>query len=128
MARVDDAAQLGWRVGAEDALDLLVNIAGFGTAGRSGESNSAEQVRVIAVHDVATLLPTRAPLAAMLRRGRGGIVTVASPAAFVAAPGIVAYAATKAFMVSFSGAPAAELHGTGVRVQALVPGLTETEF
>ena len=67
-------------------------------------------------------------LPGMRSRGRGWIVNVASNAAFQPVPYLTVYAATKAFVLSFSEGLAEELRGTGVRVQALCPGITATEF
>jgi hypothetical protein len=64
----------------------------------------------------------------MLARGRGGIINVASTAAFQPVPYLAGYAASKAAVVSLTEALAAELRGSGVRVQVLCPGLTATEF
>jgi len=64
----------------------------------------------------------------MLARNRGAVINVASLAAFIPLPGDAIYSATKAYLVSFSQALQVELKGTGIRVQALCPGLTRTEF
>jgi hypothetical protein len=71
---------------------------------------------------------THAVLPGMLERGRGAVINVSSGLAFVAAPEYAVYAATKAFLNGFSEALAEELRDTGVRVQALCPGLVRTEF
>jgi hypothetical protein len=67
-------------------------------------------------------------LPGMRARGRGRIVDVASNAAFQPVPYLAVYAATKSFVLSFTEALAEELRGSGVRVQALCPGITATEF
>jgi uncharacterized protein len=67
-------------------------------------------------------------LPGMKGRGRGRIVNVASNAAFQPVPFLTVYAATKAFVLSFTEGLAEEMRGSGVRVQALCPGLTRTEF
>jgi short-subunit dehydrogenase len=64
----------------------------------------------------------------LLKNGRGGIVNVSSVASFLYSPGNVNYCATKAYLTNFSEGLAAELRGTGIRVQALCPGFTHTEF
>jgi short-subunit dehydrogenase len=64
----------------------------------------------------------------MLDRGRGGVINVASQMAFQPMPYFAAYAASKAFVLSFSEAVAEELRGTGVRVTAVAPGFVSTEF
>jgi uncharacterized protein len=71
---------------------------------------------------------TRALLPGMIGRGRGGIINVVSTSAFQPVPFLNVYAASKAFVLSFTEALSTELKGTGVRVQALCPGLTESEF
>ena len=71
---------------------------------------------------------TRAFLPDMVARRRGRIVNVASNAAFQPIPYMAVYAATKAYVLSFTEALASELRGTGVQVQALCPGITATEF
>jgi short-subunit dehydrogenase len=76
----------------------------------------------------AVVFLTRAFLPGMVARGRGRLVNVASNAAFQPVPFLATYAATKAFVLSFTEGLADELRGTGVAVQALCPGLTSTEF
>src|SRR5207244_3771376 len=71
---------------------------------------------------------TAAFLPPMIERGAGAILNLASTAAFQPLPGMATYAATKAFVASFSEAVHAELHGTGVSVTALCPGPTRTAF
>ncbi len=109
-------------------LDLLVNAAGFGTSGRFARIDSARHLEMIQLHVVAAVRLTRAALPGMIERGQGAIINVASVTAFVPLPGNVTYAGTKAFLVGFSQTLQAELRGTGVRVQALCPGFTYSEF
>jgi len=116
------------RIGGEDGLDLLVNSAGFGKADAFVESDVAETSQQIEVNTLALARLTRAALPGMLVRGRGAVINVASMAAFTPLPYLATYAATKAFVVSFSESLHEELRGSGVRVQALCPGPTRTEF
>ncbi|MFC4336340.1 SDR family NAD(P)-dependent oxidoreductase [Salininema proteolyticum] len=108
-----------------EGVDLLVNNAGFGHS-EPFLTVSAEREAVMArLHMEAVLRGTLAALPGMVERGRGGVVNVASVAAFF--PGST-YAASKAWVVSFSQATAAEVAARGVSVTALCPGFTRTEF
>jgi uncharacterized protein len=111
-------------------LELLVNNAGFGTLGRFWEADIAGQVRMHEVHVMATMRLTHAALAGMVPRGRGGVISVSSVAAFAQNPGNVSYCATKAWINSFAEGLDLELKGlhSPVKVQALCPGFTVTEF
>jgi short-subunit dehydrogenase len=109
-------------------VDGLVNCAGLGLTGPFA-SQSPSVVRAMCDLNVRAVVElTRAFLPPMLERRRGRIVNVASNAAFQPIPYLGVYAATKAFVLSFTEALASELDGTGVGVQALCPGITATEF
>ncbi len=109
-------------------VDLLVNNAGFGTSGTFADLDPATEEREVMVNVVALQQLTRAALPGMLARGRGNVVNVASMATFVPMPSMATYAATKAFVTSFSEALHEETRGTGVTVSAVLPGFTRTEF
>ncbi len=83
---------------------------------------------MLALNITALVDLSRAFLPEMLGRGRGAIINVASNAAFQPVPFLNVYAATKAFVLSFTEGLAEEVRGSGVRVQALCPGITATEF
>jgi short-subunit dehydrogenase len=85
-------------------LELLVNNAGFGTLGRFWEAPVEGQQRMYEVHIIATMRLTHAALAAMVSRGRGGVITVSSVAAFGQSVGNVSYCSTKAWINSFTEA------------------------
>ena len=108
-------------------VNNLVNNAGFGLIGRAGDLDRAQQVRMIDLN-VRTLTDLSLAFLPSLRASRGGLMNVASTAAFYAGPGMAVYYATKAFVLSFSQALAFELKEEGVRVTALCPGPTKTEF
>jgi short-subunit dehydrogenase len=110
------------------AIDLLVNNAGVGHTARFHEEPADRISSMLDLNVRAVVEMTRAFLPAMVARGQGRIINVASNAAFQPVPFLTIYAATKAFVLSFSEGLATELEGTGVRVQALCPGLTRTEF
>jgi short-subunit dehydrogenase len=108
--------------------DLLVNNAGFGTMGVFAELDPARELEEVALNVSALLRLTRAVLPGMIARGRGAVINVSSMAAFQPMPWNATYAASKAFVNAFTEALHEEVQGTGVRVQALCPGFTRTEF
>ena len=109
-------------------LEILINNAGFGVPGKFVEIQAERNAEMIQVHILATVRLCRAALPGMISRGRGSIINVSSIAAFMATPRNATYSATKAYLNVFSEALQDELKGTGIRVQALCPGLTHTEF
>jgi short-subunit dehydrogenase len=125
-----DLALVEARIAAEPQFELLVNNAGFGTKGLYWETPFDAQERMHQLHVMATMRLTRAALAAMVPRAHGGVINVSSVAAFGQSPNNVSYCATKAWMNSFTEGLDLELRGSGspVRVQALCPGFTVTEF
>jgi len=110
------------------AVDVLVNNAGFGTYGPVSDIDARREHELVAVNVDALVRLTHAVLPGMLRRGRGGILNVASTIAFQPAPYQATYGAAKAFVLSFSEALWAETRGSGVTVSALCPGPTRTGF
>jgi uncharacterized protein len=109
-------------------IDVLINNAGFGTYGPLSEADAGREHDLVAVNVDALVRLTRAVLPAMVSRGTGGILNVASTIAFQPAPYQASYGASKAFVLSFSQALWAETRGSGVTVTALCPGPTATGF
>lgn len=118
----DRVAQLGLTV------ELLVNNAGYGTAGKFVELNPEREVGMVRVNVEAVTALCSAFVPPMVDRGRGAVLNVASTIAFQPMPGQAGYAATKAYVLSFTQALNTELHGTGVTATALCPGPVKTEF
>jgi hypothetical protein len=116
------------RIAAEPTLELLVNNAGFGTNGAFAELDRDAEEQELRLNVVALVRLTHAALEAFRERGHGSVVNVSSLAGFQPAPFNATYAATKAFVNSFTQAIHEELRGSGVRVQLLCPGFTRTEF
>lgn len=116
------------RIAELPTLDLLVNNAGFGTTGTFADVRLGKHLDMIHVHVVASVRLCHAALPGMIARGSGGIINVSSVAAVMPQGGHVTYCATKAYLRVFSETLRTELKGTGVQVQALVPGFTYTEF
>ena len=128
LSRDEEIGRLVDRVASGPPLAVLVNNAGFGTKGRLVDTAPGPQAAMLHLHALAPMRVTQAALPAMVARRSGAIINVSSLAAFVFSPGSVNYCATKAYLNVFSEGLAAELRGTGVRVQALCPGFTHTEF
>jgi short-subunit dehydrogenase len=105
-----------------------VNNAGFGLAGLFTQLNGARQREMIDLNCGALTELARAVLPGMIERKAGGILNVASTAAFQPGPGMAVYFATKAFVLSFSEALHDEAKPYGVKVSCLCPGPTRTEF
>ncbi|WP_437756280.1 SDR family NAD(P)-dependent oxidoreductase [Sorangium sp. So ce1389] len=108
-------------------VDVLVNNAGFGVYGAFGDISLATQREQIDLN-VGALVELTHLFLPVLERRQGGVIQVASTAAFPPIPYFAVYAATKAFVLSFSEALWAEYRPRGVRVLALCPGATETPF
>ncbi|MBA2808398.1 MULTISPECIES: SDR family NAD(P)-dependent oxidoreductase [Streptomyces] len=106
-------------------VDLLINNAGFGTKGHYLDVPMADELTMLKVHCEAVLRLTSAAAEGMRERGRGGVVNVASVAAFVPRG---TYSASKAWVVQFTQGAARDLAGSGVRLMALAPGFVRTEF
>jgi uncharacterized protein len=109
-------------------VELLVNNAGFGAYGEFHRMDLSRQLEMIQVNVSAVVHLTRLYLPQMVERRRGDILIVASTAAFQGVPYISCYAATKAFDLIFAEGLAEEVRRYGVRVCALCPGTTTTEF
>jgi short-subunit dehydrogenase len=109
-------------------VDLLINNAGLGDSGGFATSDPIRNEQMTLVNIVALTRLTRHLLQRMITRQRGGILNVSSSAGFLPIPDFAVYAATKAYVTSFSEALRTELRGTGVSVCALCPGPVHTEF
>jgi short-subunit dehydrogenase len=125
----NDAGSLKAKVDPLDlAVDVLVNNAGFGTHGRFVELDAAREAEEVRLNCEALVTLTHEFLPGMLERRRGGVINIASTAGMQPLPYEAVYAATKAFVRSFTDALAMELRGAGVRVMSVNPGPVSTEF
>lgn len=111
-----------------EVVDLLVNNAGFGLIGRFAELDAKRERRMIDLNVGALTDLCRGVAPGMIERKSGGIINVASTAAFQPGPRMAVYFATKAFVLSLSEALHEELKPHGVSVTCLCPGPTRTEF
>lgn len=115
---------------AADGLDveILVNNAGFSTSGPFADTDTGREIDLVRTNVESYVALSSEWVPGMVARGRGGILNVASTAAFQPLPHQATYAASKAFVLYFSDALHAELRGAGVAVTSLCPGPVKTEF
>ena len=109
-------------------IDVLVNNAGVAYGGAFTAMDADAVARMVLLNAATLAVLTRLFVTDMVARGSGRILNVSSLSAFQAVPSMSLYAATKAFVLSFSEGLAEELRGTGVTVTALCPGFTDTEM
>jgi len=128
LAQPNAARQIGEALAAQGAEPrFMVNNAGFGLVGLAAARDRAEQLMMIDVN-VRALTELSLAFVDSLQRQRGGLLNVASLAAFLPGPGAAVYYATKAYVLSFTEALHSELKSRGIRVTALCPGPVPTEF
>lgn len=111
-----------------DAVDLLINNAGFGLVGEFVSLPMDRIQAMLRLHINAVVESIRLFLPGMVERKSGGIINVASTAGFMPLAYLAEYGATKAFLINFSEALAEEVRTSGVRIQACCPGATATDF
>ena len=133
LARAEDVQRLGTEL-ATLPVELLVNNAGVAHYMPFAQLPVERARELVDVNALAPVLLTRAVIPGMVERGRGAIINVASLLAFSGAarapqlPQRAVYAATKAFLVTFTEILAAELAGSGVKIQVVCPGVVRSEF
>jgi short-subunit dehydrogenase len=111
-----------------DSVDILVNNAGFGECGHFAQIDEARSVSMVELNCEAVVSLTRHYLPAMIERGSGKVMNVASTAAFQPGPTMAVYYASKAFVLSFTEAVAEETRGSGVTLTAFCPGAFASGF
>jgi short-subunit dehydrogenase len=109
-------------------VDMLINNAGFGSMGEFSKLDLARELNMIDLNIKSLVELTHRFLQPMVQRRQGVIINVASTAAFQPVPFMATYAATKAFVLSFSEALWEENRPHGIKVMALCPGVTDTNF
>lgn len=124
----EDVARVAQRVDADEAVTLLVNNAGAGTEGPVIGANVERIDAMVQLNVVALTRLAVVAVNAFSRRGRGTLVNIASVVALMPEMLLGAYSGTKAYVLAFTQSLQNELRGGPVRVQAVLPGLTRTEF
>ncbi|MBC7372975.1 MAG: SDR family oxidoreductase [Frankiales bacterium] len=122
----DGCARVEWRCG--EGLDVLVNNAGLGTKGAFHEVDRNDEEHLLRLNVRAVMRLTHAALPVMVARGAGSIVNVSSVAGFAPGARAATYSASKAWVTNFSESLHLQYADSGVRVLALAPGFTRTEF
>jgi hypothetical protein len=131
IAELSDAEQLDLlveKIGEITHLEVLVNNAGFAIESAFHEENFLTYEVMLKVHNLALIKLCHIVLPNMVSNGKGTIINVSSLGAFAPLPLNAVYSPSKAFIISFTESIYLELHGTGVKVQALCPGMTITHF
>ena len=129
LSRVEEIAALAeWLARENIAVDFLINNAGLGDRGSFATAAPERVQEMLAVNIVALTRLTRELLPPMIAKKRGAILNVSSTAGFLPIRNMAVYAATKAYVTSFSDGVRAELRKKGITVSALCPGPVATEF
>lgn len=128
LATDDGMASVEKRIDEIPDLTRLVNNAGFGTRGDFADVDLEKSMAMIRVHVNASTRLAHAALPGMMARRRGALINVASPSAFVPLRGNAVYSATKAYLIALSECLQLEVQDAGIKVQALCPGFTYSEF
>jgi len=129
LTKPDELKRIEDRLEKEESLEVLVNNAGFGLGTTPfPHVNPDAEESMIRLHTIALMRLSRAALVPMCKQNKGYVINVSSVAAFLYGYGTAEYAATKAYVLSFSKSLQCDVRQYGVRVQALCPGFTHTGF
>jgi hypothetical protein len=128
LSHLPEVEKLAERIRSTGNLEVLVNNAGFGSRLEFHREPPGAQADMVRVHVLAPLLLTHAAIPGMITRGSGVIINVSSVSGYLVFPRSTVYGATKSFLTFFSEGLAMELREKGVKVQALCPGFTISDF
>jgi len=128
LTKLNDIIRVSEKIQLMNNIDVLINNAGFGTRGYFENIPITSHKDMLFVHNLAPVYFCRAVLPSMIKRNRGVIINISSIAAFSPRPQSVMYGSTKEFLKTFSESLHYEMYDTDIRIQALCPGYTRTEF
>ncbi len=128
LAKLEQVKVVEETIKSLEHIDILVNNAGFGLYSSFTEDNYERQLDMVNVHVVASYMFCRAAVPIMLRKNEGIIINVSSMSGLMTKYGNVTYTTTKAFLIVLSESLQEELRNTNIKIQALCPGMTYSEF
>ncbi len=129
LSKLDSAENLYGKITAKSLkVDVLINNAGYGVSGPFMETGTEKETGMLVLNMITLTKLSKLYANLFLKNNGGHIINIASTAAFQPIPTIATYAATKAYVLSFSEAIAYELKNTNVKVTAICPGATQSEF
>ena len=128
LSRAEELMKVEECIQSLDRLDMLINNAGYWTPGLFWDHPPDALEAMIMVHNTAPVRFIRAALPRMMEQHHGDIINVSSLGAYFNMVTLENYGATKAYLINFTESLHVALMGTGIRVQALTPGFTVTEF
>lgn len=128
LSKLEDIQRVSNGILEFENVEVLVNNAGFGLIGSFVEDDPQKQTSMLMVHNLASFLLCRTVIPDMLRRNCGIIVNVASMSGLMVKYGNVIYTSTKSFLITLSQSLQEELKASNIKIQALCPGMTKSEF
>jgi short-subunit dehydrogenase len=128
LSKPEELKRVEERLEKEESLEMLVNNAGFGLTDAFPNVDPDKEEAMIRLHAIALMRLSRAALVPMCKNKKGYIINLSSVAAYVYGQNAADYAATKAYVLSFSKSLQCDVRRYGVRIQALCPGFTHTGF
>lgn len=128
LSQAEELRKIETHIQGLERLDMLINNAGYWTPGPFWNHSPNSLEAMIMVHVIAPVRFIRAALPRMLERHKGDIINVSSMGAYFNLVTVENYGATKAYLINFTESLHVALMGTGIRVQALAPGFTVTDF
>ena len=128
LSKLEDIEMVSQKIQESKNLEILVNNAGYGLPGKFVDNDPVKQQDMLMVHNVASFQLCRSAVPIMLKNDKGTIINVASISGLMVKFGNVTYNATKSFLIVLSQSLQEELKYSNIKIQALCPGMTRSEF